>query len=111
MSAAAARKSAPRQRDHLGKRLGLQIGDALVVVDAQRDFMPGGSLAVPNGDAIVAPLNAYACAFAARRLPIFFIRDWHPPDHCSFREMGGRWPAHCVAGTSGASWADGLTIV
>lgn len=111
MSAAAARKSAPVRRDHLGKRLGLQIGDALVVVDAQRDFMPGGSLAVPNGDAIVAPLNAYVSAFAARRLPIFFTRDWHPPDHCSFRQMGGRWPAHCVAGTSGASWADGLTIV
>lgn len=108
---AAARKGAPRQRDHLGKRLGLQSGDALVVVDAQRDFMPGGSLAVPNGDAIVAPLNAYISAFAARQLPIFFTRDWHPPDHCSFREMGGRWPSHCIAGTSGASWADGLTIV
>lgn len=94
-----------------GNLLGLQAGDALVVVDAQRDFMPGGSLAVPNGDAIIPPLNAYICAFAARQLPVFFTRDWHPADHCSFREMGGRWPAHCIAGTSGASWADGLTIV
>lgn len=94
-----------------GERLGLQPGDALLVVDAQRDFMPGGSLAVPNGDAIVAPLNAYISAFAARRLPIFFTRDWHPADHCSFREMGGRWPSHCVARTPGAAWADGLTIV
>jgi nicotinamidase/pyrazinamidase len=108
---AAARKGAPRQRDHLGKRLGLAPGDALLVVDAQRDFMPGGSLAVPDGDAIVTPLNAYIRAFAARQLPIFFTRDWHPPDHCSFRELGGRWPSHCVAGTPGASWADGLTIV
>lgn len=94
-----------------GERLGLQPGDALLVVDAQRDFMPGGSLAVPNGDAIVAPLNAYISEFAAQRLPIFFTRDWHPADHCSFREMGGRWPAHCIAGTAGAAWADGLTIV
>jgi nicotinamidase/pyrazinamidase len=93
------------------ERLGLQPGDTLLVVDAQRDFMPGGSLAVPHGDAIVAPLNAYICAFAERQLPISFTRDWHPADHCSFREMGGRWPAHCVAGTPGTSWADGLTIV
>jgi nicotinamidase/pyrazinamidase len=74
MSAAAARKNAPPRRDHLGKRLGLQAGDALLVVDAQRDFMPGGSLAVPDGDAIVAPLNAYAAAFAARRLPTWSAR-------------------------------------
>lgn len=110
MNASGARKSAPR-RAHLGKRLGLQTGDALLVVDAQRDFMPGGSLAVPNGDAIVGPLNAYIAAFAVRRLPIFFTRDWHPGNHCSFKEAGGRWPSHCVARTPGAGWPDELLVV
>lgn len=98
-------------RPNPGARLGLRAGDALLVVDVQRDFMPGGSLAVPDGDRVVAPLNAYIAAFQARQLPVFFSRDWHPPDHCSFRESGGRWPAHCVAGSPGAQWADGLQLV
>lgn len=103
--------AAPRfKRPNLGTRLGLRAGDALLVTDVQRDFMPGGSLAVPDGDQVVAPLNAYIAAFQARRLPIFLSRDWHPADHCSFRQSGGRWPSHCVAGTQGAQWAKGLQV-
>jgi nicotinamidase-related amidase len=110
MSAAAVRADTARKRQNLSKQLALQQGDALLIVDAQRDFLPGGALPVPGGDAIVAPLNAYMAAFDARKLPIFLTRDWHPPNHCSFQEAGGRWPPHCIAGTLGAGWADGLCL-
>ncbi|HTY49485.1 MAG TPA: isochorismatase family protein [Steroidobacteraceae bacterium] len=94
----------------LGKHLGLRDGDALVIVDAQRDFLPGGSLPVDGADEVIAPLNSYLEAFRARGLPIFLTRDWHPPGHCSFQSAGGRWPPHCIQGTTGAGWAAGLHI-
>jgi nicotinamidase/pyrazinamidase len=82
-----------------------QPGDALVIVDVQNDFLPGGSLAVPHGDEVVRPINCYLRAFAAKNLPVYATRDWHPERHCSFREQGGPWPPHCVAGTHGAEFA------
>lgn len=85
-------------------------GDALVVTDVQNDFLPGGSLAVPGGDAVVAPLNRAIAVFHRRGLPIFATRDWHPPGHCSFREQGGPWPPHCVAGTAGAAFSPDLVL-
>ena len=88
----------------------LKAGDALVVVDVQRDFLPGGSLAVEAGDEVVPVLNEYQRRFLSRGLPIFATRDWHPTDHCSFVEQGGRWPPHCVAGTRGAEFAAGLLL-
>lgn len=92
------------------RQLRLRHGDALIVVDVQRDFLPGGNLPVPDGDAVIEPLNAYIRAFDARDLPIVFSRDWHPADHCSFATAGGRWPVHCVQGTPGAAWAEGLDV-
>ena len=83
---------------------------ALVVVDVQRDFCPGGSLAVEQGDEIVPRLNRVIRAFQEAGLPIFFTRDWHPPDHCSFKEQGGRWPPHCVMGTPGAEFHPDLVV-
>lgn len=88
----------------------LQAGDALLIIDVQRDFLPGGSLPVPDGDAVVAPLNAWIGRFLARDLPIFATFDWHPADHCSFRDQGGAWPVHCVAGTPGSGFAGGLEL-
>ena len=85
-------------------------GDALILVDVQNDFLPGGALAVPKGDEVVAALNRYAALFASRQLPVFATRDWHPPDHCSFRAQHGPWPPHCVAGTPGAEFAPGLAL-
>jgi len=79
-----------------------QAGDALLIIDLQNDFLPGGVLAVPGGDAVIAPLNAWIARFSSVGLPILATRDWHPSHHCSFHEQGGPWPAHCVAGTSGA---------
>lgn len=77
-------------------------GDALLVVDVQRDFLPGGALEVPHGGDVIAVLNRYIEAFDRMRLPVVITREWHPVNHISFRELGGPWPAHCVAGTRGA---------
>jgi len=85
-------------------------GDALIIVDVQNDFLPGGALAVPSGNLVIEPLNRYIRAFEQRRLPILATRDWHPPDHCSFLSQGGPWPAHCVAGTHGAQFASDLLM-
>ena len=85
-------------------------GDALVIVDVQNDFLPGGSLAVPRGDQVIAPLNRWIARFAAAGLPVYATRDWHPVDHCSFAAQGGPWPPHCVAGTPGAAFADALGL-
>ena len=90
--------------------LPLRAGDALVVVDVQNDFLPGGSLAVPSGDEVVPVLNRYLADFVRAGLPVFATRDWHPPDHCSFRDRGGPWPPHCVQGTEGARFAVGLEL-
>ncbi|MBI3777611.1 MAG: nicotinamidase [Gammaproteobacteria bacterium] len=89
----------------MSERIESQNGDALVVVDVQNDFLPGGSLAVPDGDAVVPVLNRYLAEFAARELPVYATRDWHPPNHCSFKARGGPWPPHCVAETCGAEFA------
>ena len=85
-------------------------GDALIVVDVQNDFLPGGALAVARGDEVIAPLNRWARAFADAGLPVFATRDWHPADHCSFKAQGGPWPPHCVAGTPGAAFASSLKL-
>jgi nicotinamidase/pyrazinamidase len=85
-------------------------GDALIAVDVQVDFLPGGKLAVPAGDQILPALNRHLARFAQAGLPVFLTRDWHPPDHQSFKDQGGPWPPHCVAGTPGAAFAPGLEI-
>ncbi len=83
-------------------------GDALLVVDVQRDFLPGGALAVPDGAAVIPVLSNYCALFHSKGLPIIVTRDWHPPDHCSFRQQGGSWPTHCVAETPGAQFPEEL---
>ena len=90
--------------------LRLRAGDALLVVDVQRDFLPGGALAVPDGDRIVPVLQRHLERFERAGRPILFTRDWHPADHMSFRTQGGPWPPHCVAGTPGAGFAPGLDL-
>lgn len=83
----------------------LGSGDALIIVDVQTDFLPGGSLAVPRGDEVLTVLNGYIALFGQAHLPIVATRDWHPTDHCSFKPQGGLWPPHCVAGSRGAGFA------
>jgi nicotinamidase/pyrazinamidase len=76
--------------------------DALVVVDMQRDFCPGGALGVASGDAIVPVVNQYMAQFGAAGAPVFLTRDWHPPVTRHFQAHGGVWPVHCVQGSPGA---------
>ena len=83
---------------------------ALLVVDIQNDFCPGGSLAVKDGDAVIGPANRLIESFTAAGRPIIFTRDWHPADHASFKDFGGIWPVHCVADTRGAAFHDELLI-
>ena len=81
---------------------------ALIVVDVQNDFCPGGSLAVADGDQVVAPLNQLIKEFLDRGEPVFKTRDWHPAKTKHFIGYGGVWPVHCVQDTHGAEFHAGL---
>lgn len=96
--------------------------DVLIVVDVQNDFLPGGSLAVPEGDAVIGPINALGGKFEH----VVLTQDWHPPAHMSFASShAGRrpfetievsygrqvlWPDHCIQGSKGADLSDGLRL-
>ena len=84
--------------------------DALIVVDVQNDFCPGGALAVKDGDQVVAVLNRYIDRFARAGLPIFATRDWHPEKTSHFNTGGGPWPPHCVQGSEGAQFHPDLKL-
>lgn len=90
--------------------LHLHSGDALLLVDIQHDFLPGGSLAVHSGDSVLPALNRCLAHFRKAALPIYASRDWHPANHCSFLEQGGTWPPHCIAGSHGAAFPDRLDL-
>src|SRR5437867_9649505 len=87
-----------------------QVGDALLLVDPQNDFCPGGSLPVAEGDRIMPVLNAWADAAAKRGVPIFVSRDWHPARTTHFKDQGGVWPPHCVMDTRGAEFHADLRL-
>ena len=82
------------------------MSSALVIVDVQNDFCAGGALAVPDGDAVIEPLNRLASQYDL----VYATRDWHPANHCSFRAQGGPWPVHCVAGSEGAAFVAGFAV-
>ncbi|MBI1194817.1 MAG: isochorismatase family protein [Gammaproteobacteria bacterium] len=88
----------------------LEKGDALIVVDLQNDFLPGGALGVADGEKVLTVINSCIDLFQAHGLPVIATRDWHPPKHCSFQEQGGPWPPHCVADTHGAEFAADLHL-
>ena len=88
----------------------LTPADALLVIDMQVDFLPGGALGVPRGDEVLGPVNRLLQLFGSQGLPVFASRDWHPQDHCSFAARGGPWPPHCVAGTPGAAFSNLLEL-
>jgi nicotinamidase/pyrazinamidase len=83
-------------------------GRALIVVDVQNDFCPGGALAVERGDEVVAPLNRLIREFLERGDPVYKSRDWHPARTKHFADYGGTWPVHCVQGTAGAEFHEDL---
>ncbi len=84
--------------------------DALMVVDVQNDFCPGGSLAVPEGDQVVPVLNKVIARFVESGAPIFASRDWHPAETKHFQAWGGPWPPHCIQGTKGAEFHPALRL-
>lgn len=88
----------------------LDLGDALLIVDMQNDFLPGGSLAVAGGDQVIPVINAYIAKFQQHDTPIYATRDWHSPNHSSFIRQGGPWPEHCVAGSKGAEFSPALLL-
>ena len=77
---------------------------ALIVVDVQNDFCPGGSLPVAHGDDIVTPLNELIDKFLRAGAPVYKTRDWHPATTRHFEKYGGTWPIHCVQNTTGAEF-------
>ncbi|MER3403531.1 MAG: nicotinamidase [Armatimonadota bacterium] len=83
---------------------------ALLIVDVQNDFCPGGALPVPEGDAVIPVLNAVAEKVARASGVVIASRDWHPRTTRHFAEFGGRWPVHCVQGTPGAEFHPDLQL-
>jgi nicotinamidase/pyrazinamidase len=88
----------------------LQQGDALIIVDVQKDFCPGGALPIENGDKVVPILNRWIAAAVAKGVPIYASRDWHPLGHISFTERGGPWPPHCIQDSDGARFHPDLKL-
>ena len=84
--------------------------DAIIIVDVQNDFCPHGALPVPEGDQVVPVLNDYIKIFKKAKAGIFATRDWHPPNHISFKAQGGPWPPHCVQNTEGAKFHPDLKL-
>ncbi len=83
---------------------------ALIIVDVQNDFCPGGALPVPEGDRVVPVLNSYIPKFTEKGFPVYLTRDWHPYNHISFKAYGGIWPSHCIQDTEGAGFHRDLRI-
>ena len=84
--------------------------DALIIVDVQNDFCSGGALPVPEGDQVVPVLNDYIKIFKKAKAGVLATRDWHPPNHVSFKAQGGPWPPHCVQNTEGAKFHPALKL-
>ena len=88
----------------------LQPGDALLVVDVQIDFCPGGNLPVAEGDQVVPVLNRWLAAAKEKGIPVYASRDWHPTGHMSFAARGGQWPDHCLQDSQGAAFHPELAL-
>ncbi len=88
----------------------LRPSKALLVVDVQNDFCPGGALGIRGGDRIIPILNRYIKFFETERLPIFLTRDWHPRVTRHFQQFGGVWPVHCIQGGLGAQFHPELQL-
>ena len=88
----------------------LKAGDALIIIDVQNDFCPGGALPIEHGDEVIPVLNRWIEAAVAIGVPIYASRDWHPVDHLSFKPRGGPWPPHCVQDSEGARFHPALDL-
>jgi nicotinamidase/pyrazinamidase len=84
--------------------------DALIIVDVQNSFCPGGELPVKEGNKIIPTVNKYIQIFQKAGAKFYATRDWHPPNHKSFKEYGGIWPPHCLKGSKGAEFHPDLML-
>ncbi len=84
--------------------------DILIIADVQKDFLPGGALGIKESDQIIPVLNDYIDIFKKAKAKIVASRDWHPPNHVSFKDQGGPWPPHCVQETDGAKFSPNLKL-
>ncbi|MBP7216592.1 MAG: bifunctional nicotinamidase/pyrazinamidase [Candidatus Omnitrophica bacterium] len=83
---------------------------ALLIIDMQNDFCPGGALGVPGGDTIVPVLNKYIRYFIKHKMPVFATRDWHPVRTQHFKDYGGIWPVHCLQSSWGSAFHKDLCL-
>ena len=83
---------------------------ALLIIDVQNDFCPGGALPVEKGDEVVPVLNDYIAYFREQNLPILATRDWHPEVTVHFQKYGGAWPVHCLQNSAGAAFHPDLAL-
>ncbi len=88
----------------------LQPADALLIIDVQIDFCPGGALPITQGDRVVSVLNRWISTALSKDIPIYASRDWHPLHHISFIESGGLWPPHCIQDSHGARFHPDLNL-
>jgi len=88
----------------------LRAGDALLVVDVQRDFCSGGALPIADADEIVPMINDLIKEAVEAKALVVASRDWHPANHSSFHASGGPWPEHCLQGSDGAKFHAGLRL-
>jgi len=94
----------------LKEEISITQKDALIIVDVQEDFLLGKSLPVPEGEEVIPVLNDYINLFKSANAKVFATRDWHPPNHVSFKPFGGPWPPHCVQETEGAKFHPDLKL-
>jgi nicotinamidase/pyrazinamidase len=94
----------------LSKTYTMIDSDALLITDIQKDFLPGGALPVASGDEIIPVLNGYIRRFEDAKAHVLASRDWHPPNHMSFKAQGGPWPPHCIQNTEGAKFSPDLKL-
>ena len=88
----------------------MKVQKALLVVDMQNDFCPGGALGIPEGDKIIPAVNKYLKIFSKKKIPVILTRDWHPIKTAHFRDFGGVWPVHCIHNSKGASFHPNLKL-
>lgn len=96
--------------DLVSPDIALRAGDALLIIDVQNDFCPGGALPVADGNAVVPILNIWLATAREQGVPVYASRDWHPAGHLSFAERGGDWPVHCLQDTPGAAFHPDLDL-
>jgi len=82
----------------------MKLKKALLIVDMQNDFCPGGALGIKGGDKIIPAVNKYIKIFLRQQMPVFASRDWHPKKTGHFKKFGGTWPVHCIQKTKGADF-------